>query len=232
VKKGWKPAEGSATSVIASVRNGAPLAIDKKLGEGRVVAFLTSAAPHWNNWARDNPSFVVTMLELESYLSAGRQSDPSKEVGTPLTVPVDTQRYQEQVEFLLPVEGTADKVVIKAQPQEKGPPLAMLPDTNIAGIYEAQLTANDGTQEVKAVAYNVDAAEGDLKTIGREQLASELKDVVFDFRNVSQLAFDSKDAQGTNLSEPLLYALIFLLAGEQLLAYSASYHPARLEGVR
>ncbi len=25
VKKGWKPAEGSATSIIASVRNGAPL---------------------------------------------------------------------------------------------------------------------------------------------------------------------------------------------------------------
>jgi hypothetical protein len=232
VKKGWKPAEGSATSVIASVRNGAPLAIDKKFGEGRIVAFLTTAAPHWNNWARDNPSFVVTMLELEDYLSAGRQSDPSKEVSAPLAVPVDTQKYQEQVEFLLPVEGTADKVVIKAQPQEKGPALAMLPDTNIAGIYEVQLTANDGTQEVKAVAYNVDAAEGDLKTISREQLASELKDVVFDFRNVSQLAFDSKDAQGTNLSEPLLYALIFLLAGEQLLAYSASYHPARLQGVR
>jgi hypothetical protein len=232
VKKGWKPAEGSATSVIASVRNGAPLAIDKKLGEGRVVAFLTSAAPHWNNWARDNPSFVVTMLELESYLSAGRQIDPSKEVGAPLSIPVDTQKYQEQVEFLLPVEGTADKVVIKAEPQEKGPAVATLHGADIAGIYEAQLTANDGTQEIKAVAYNVDASEGDLKTISHEQLTGELKDVVFAFRNASQLAFDSKDAQGTNLSEPLLYALIFLLAGEQLLAYSASYHPVRLQGVR
>ena len=78
VKKGWKPPEGSTTSVIARLRNGAPLAIDKKLGDGRVMAFLTTAAPQWNNWARDNPSYVVTMLELQSYLSAAKQIDPAR----------------------------------------------------------------------------------------------------------------------------------------------------------
>jgi len=232
VKKGWKPSEGSTTSVIASVRNGAPLAIDKKLGEGRVVAFFTTAAPQWNNWARDNPSFVVTMLELESYLSAGRQTDPSKEVGTPLSIAVDTQRYQEQVEFLTPAEGTADKVVVKAEPREVGPAIATLPDTPIAGIYEAQLKANDNTEEIRATAYNVDAAEGNLQTITREQLAGELKDVSYEFRNAGEMAFDSKDAKGTNLSDAVLYVLIFLLVGEQFLAYSASYHPAKLQGVR
>ncbi len=37
-------------------------------GKGRVVAFLTTAAPTWNNWAR-NPSFVVAMQDLQAYLS-------------------------------------------------------------------------------------------------------------------------------------------------------------------
>jgi hypothetical protein len=227
VRKGWKPAEGSATSVIASVRNGAPLVVDKKMGDGRVLAFLTTAGPRWNNWGRDNPSYVVAMQELQAYLAAGRQSDPSRQVGVPLEIPVDTQKYQPQVEFLTPAEGTGDKIVVKAEPQENGPAVATLTDTGTAGIYEVQLTGNDNTQEVRDVAYNVDPAEGDLSTISPEQLAAELTGVAYEYHRAGDLYFDSKEMQGFNLSESLLYVLIFLLVAEQLLAYSASYHPAR-----
>jgi hypothetical protein len=230
VKKGWKPEEGSATSVIASVRNGAPLVIDKKLGDGRVLAFLTSAGPQWNNWGRDNPSFVVAMQELQDYLAAGRQTDAARQVGVPLEVSIDPQKYQAQVEFLTPATGTADKVVVTAKPQENGPSVATLEDTDTSGIYEVQLTANDNTQQVTAFAYNVDPAEGDLSTIGAQQLASELKDVSYEFHHAADLYFDSKELQGFNLSETLLFALIFLLIAEQLLAYSVSYHPAKVQG--
>ena len=34
------------------------------------------------------------------------------------------------------------------------------------------------------------------------------------------------EPSGDNLRDALLYALIFLLVAEQLLAYSAGYHPA------
>ena len=34
-----------------------PLVVERRFGKGRVVAFLTTAAPTWNNWARVNPSF-------------------------------------------------------------------------------------------------------------------------------------------------------------------------------
>ena len=230
VKKGWKPPEGSATTVIAGVRNGAPLVIDKKMGDGRVLAFLTTAGPRWNNWGRDNPSYVVAMQELQNYLAAGKQTDPSRQVGVPLEIAVDTQKYQPQVEFLTPAEGTADKIVVKAEPQDSGPAKATLNDTDASGIYEVQLTGNDNTQEVIDVAYNVDAAEGDLNIVTQEQLAAELSDVAYEYHRAGDLYFDSKDMQGFNLSESLLYVLIALLVGEQLLAYSASYHPARLRG--
>ncbi|HZZ30273.1 MAG TPA: BatA domain-containing protein [Pirellulales bacterium] len=230
VKKGWKPPEGSATSIIASVRNGSPLVVDKKLGDGRVLAFLTTAGPHWNNWGRDNPSYVVAMQELQSYLAAGKQNDPSRQVGVPLEIAVDTQKYQPQVEFLTPAEGTADRVVVKAETQGDGPAKAVLADTDTSGIYEVQLTANDNSQEVTEVAYNVDAAEGDLNVVSQEQLAAELSDVSYEFHRANDLYFDSKEMQGFNLSETILYVLIFLLVGEQLLAYSASYHPARWRG--
>ena len=121
VKKGWQPSEGSATAVIAKLRNGAPLVIEKKLGDGRVVAFLTSAGPLWNNWGRDNPSYVVAMQELQSYLSAARQTDPSRQVGMPLEVDVDTKQFQQQIGIITPQEGTADRVVIKAEPNKDNP---------------------------------------------------------------------------------------------------------------
>jgi hypothetical protein len=230
VNKAWKPADGSGTTIIASVRNGAPLVIDKKFGQGRVLAFLTTAGPDWNNWGRDNPSYVVAMQELQNYLAAGRQADPARQVGTPLTIPVDTQKFQPQVEVLTPAEGTADKIVIKAEPQESGPALATLPDTDSAGIYEVQLTANDNTQQVTDFAFNVDAAEGDLSKIGQQQLADELTGVSYEYHHAGDLYFDSSEMQGFNLSETLLYVLIVLLIGEQLLAYSASYHPGKMQG--
>jgi hypothetical protein len=230
VKKSWKPPEGAAISVIARIRNGAPLVVEKKLGDGRVVAFLTTAAPQWNNWARDNPSFVVTMLELQNYLSAARQIDPAHIVGSPLEMKIDPQRYTDQVEFDTPSEGTADKIVVKATPQESGPSLAKLDDTNFSGIYDVLLTQKDNTQDAVSVAFNVDPTEGDLKTVSREQLAAELTNVAYEYHRAADLYFDAKELQGFNLSEGVLYTLVVLLIGEQLLAYSASYHPARSNG--
>ncbi len=75
-QKNWTAPADSETQVIARLRNRAPLAVEKRFGEGRVVAFLTKAAPvetpqgSWNNWGRNNPSYVVAMLELEAYLAA------------------------------------------------------------------------------------------------------------------------------------------------------------------
>ena len=60
--KNWKPADESATEVIARLRNGAPLAVEGRYGDGRVVAFLTKAGAGetpqgaWNNWGRTIPA--------------------------------------------------------------------------------------------------------------------------------------------------------------------------------
>ena len=78
VKKGWKPPEGSATSVIARLRNGAPLAIEKNWATAAWWRFSPRPRRNGTTGRRDNPSYVVTILELQSYLSAGRQTDPSQ----------------------------------------------------------------------------------------------------------------------------------------------------------
>ncbi|MDR3233013.1 MAG: BatA domain-containing protein [Planctomycetaceae bacterium] len=65
------PADGAANgvAVLATLRNGAPLVLEKKFGKGRTITFLTSASPDWNNWGRGNPGYVVVMLELAAYLT-------------------------------------------------------------------------------------------------------------------------------------------------------------------
>jgi hypothetical protein len=125
-------------------------------------------------------------------------------------------------------------VIVKAEPQEQGPALAKFADTRTAGVYEVQLTANDNTLENIAVAYNVDAAEGALKMVTREQLEKELPDVDVAkvFQQASELYLNADEMQGANLSDTVLYALVFLLLAEQLLSYFVSYHPPRTQGAR
>ena len=43
--KDWKPRPRLRSQVIARLRNGAPLVVERSFGKGRVVAFLTTAAP-------------------------------------------------------------------------------------------------------------------------------------------------------------------------------------------
>src|SRR5579863_7748551 len=95
------PEEDAAVQVLARLRNDAPLVVERKIGEGRVVAMLSTAAPEWNNWGR-NPSFVVALLELQSYLAGQGGHDQSRLVGTPIKLDLDAARYEPRVRLLAP----------------------------------------------------------------------------------------------------------------------------------
>jgi hypothetical protein len=241
--KGWSPPSDSTTKIIATVRNGAPLVVERKFGNGRVVAFLTKAAPTstdvgiWNNWARGNPSFVVAMLELEAYLAGARQIDQTRLVGTPLDITFDPAKYQPQVRFTLPNERPSSNgkgggtLTIDAE-QAKQALVAALNETNQSGFYEAQLVASDGASEARRYAYNVNPAEGDLSRLDGSQLAARLKGVKYDYHEADDFSYDPRQLAGFNLGDGLMYLLIAVLLAEQVLAYFTSYHPKRLGGAR
>ncbi len=89
--------------VIARLRNGAPLVVEQHFGKGRVVAFLTTAAPTWNNWAR-NPSFVVVFRICRHIFRRQDVGDAPRLVGEPLELTLDPAKYQPQVRFITPPE--------------------------------------------------------------------------------------------------------------------------------
>ena len=241
--KGWQPDPNSTTQVIAKVRNGAPLVVERKFGAGRVVAFLTKAAPTetdqgvWNNWARGNPSFVVAMLELEAYLAAARQTDVPRLVGAPLKLKLDAGKYQPQVRFTLPSDSASPSrrdggvLTIDAE-QAKDALVAAFNETQSSGFYEAQLAKADGSSETRRFAVNVDPAEGNLKHIDGTQLGTRLTGLKYEFHDADDFALDTRQLAGFNLGESLLYALVIVLLLEQVLAYFTSYHPKSFGGVR
>ncbi len=236
-QKNWNPSPESGTKVIASLRNKAPLAVEGKFGDGRVLVILTKASPletslgSWNNWGRDNPSYVVAMLEMQSYLSTARHPDSARLVGTPLEVPVDVARFLPQVRFVLPRSGGGGTLAVDAATSQAGHS-AILSETGAGGIYQAQLTGADGSQRAERYAFNVAPEEGDLHKLDGPQLAARLEGIRFEFHQAGDINYSPQQLAGLNLSESLLYFLIAILLGEQLLAYACSYHPSAKGGAR
>lgn len=223
--KNWRPAADSPVRVIAQLRNGAPLAIEQRYGQGRVVAVLTTAAPVWNNWARGNPSFVVAMQELQAYLAQRPTTGGSLLVGAPIQLELSPAVYRPQVRLVPPQQTALPSPVVQAVPGANGSLRATLADTDLAGVYEVHLARTDGTPEVRRYAVNVDPVEGDLRTINSQLLATRLEGLDYEYVLAAAFRSTGRDLAGGDLSQILLYLLVFLLLGEQLLALSASYHP-------
>jgi len=220
----WKPAADGPVQTIARLRNGAPLAFESKFGEGRVVTFLSSLAPEWNNWARGNPSFVVTMLELQAMLAERKSGSVNREVGTPLSISLDQAQFGPQLQLTSPAAADAQAVTAKAVGNEW---VAQFDDTDRSGFYAVETSSNAGGQETQLFAFNVSPLEGNLALLDNEALESRLDGVPHMLHEVAEFQYSPSDLAGFNLSDSILYLLIAILIGEQLLAYSASYHPKR-----
>jgi hypothetical protein len=223
VEKTWRPAAGSTANIVARLRNGAPLIIEQKYGEGRVVVFLTTAGREWNNWAA-TPSYILTMLQLQAYLSTWKQIDPARTVGAPIKLEFPSN-YLPEVALNTPLEGSQSVFSMQATPAGDKYSV-VLDNTEKSGIYELRLTTADGQTESMQYPYNVTATEGNLAIVNQEQMADRLGEVVYEFHRAGDLAVGSPEL-GQNLSQTILYALVFMLLAEQLLAYSASYHLGR-----
>ncbi|HEX4128566.1 MAG TPA: BatA domain-containing protein [Pirellulales bacterium] len=222
VAKDWQPPADSSVRVLATLRNGSPLAIERRFGTGRVLALLTTAGPAWNNWAR-NPSFVVTLLQMQAWLGAASVQQVSLPVGSPLVVKLDPTRYDARAQFTPPADSGLPPTALDLTAGPEGLE-ARYTDTGFAGIYEAQLTETNGRNEARRWALNVDPEEGNLATLDATQLAARLPKLHYTFHDAARFVSAPRDAAGSNLSDLLLYALVALLVGEQALAYAASYH--------
>jgi hypothetical protein len=237
VAEGWTPGSQQAVAIIARTRDKSPLVIEKKFGQGDVLLFLTTLAPDWNDWAK-NPAFVVVALKMQSYLATAKRLDDPRLVGTPLDLQLESGNYRTDLSFVAPGEkpdsrqridrraiqtdsNTATLVASLGRSAVEGRPRG---ETDRAGIYEAWLTATKGDVELRRWALNVDPDEGNLAALAWDDLRSRLDPVRVEYHVADQYQQDEVTSAGYNLSMLLLMGLVALLIGEQVLAYSASYH--------
>jgi hypothetical protein len=237
----WQPPTDSTIEVIARLRNRKPLVVQRQFGEGRVVAVLTSVTPDWNNWALE-PSFIVVALQLQSFVS-NRTVMEDRLVGSPLQVQVDAEQYRPAMTFVAPtasrasarqIEMTAKPVstddspllnaVLGIDPQTQ----AFDGQTDISGIYEARLRSLDGVPSRRRYALNVNTVESDLTLPDDLQLREAMDPVSVVITDAEQLLYEVDSDAGYSWSHIILWTLIGVLLVEQLVAYSASYHPKRV----
>lgn len=221
--KNWAPPADSTVTVAARLRNGAPLVVERAYGQGRVVAVMTTAGPDWNNWSTGE-SFVIAMHKIQIELTTSRVIE--RLVGAPLALELDPAAYRPEVRLATPAPGAGRSRATDAARAGNGQLAVSFPDTDWAGVYEAQLRRTDGTPETRRYAFNVDPAEGDLRIMTGPLLAARLEGIGYEYEESEGFHYSGRDLAGFDLGPMLLYFLVALLLVEQLWAWSASYHPS------
>lgn len=238
----WRPAPESSVRIAAWLRNRMPLAVEHRFGEGRVMAVLTTAAPLWNNWGND-PSFVVMVLQLQSYLAASQRAVEQRLVGSPISVAVDAKTYRQDMVFVTPGETPQSRTLIERVGMRSAPESPVLEarvgssgtlgtaadegETDRSGIYEAWPVILAGEADVRRYALNVDPLEGDLALLAGKPLLDKLEPVKAGYKYAEEYEYEFSRLGGNNRSLLLMVILVGLLLTEQLMGYGASYHPAR-----
>ncbi len=100
-------------STIAYLGSKEPIAFDRQFGKGRVLAFLTTAGPKWNDWGV-NPSVVIFHLELAKYMARENLTLDRRIVGEPIEVAFDPAEFLETVEITAPDSNGPRVIRVKA----------------------------------------------------------------------------------------------------------------------
>jgi hypothetical protein len=233
----WKPDAHSTTQIIARLRDGSPLVLERPYGKGRVLAILTTLAPQWNDWAK-NPSFIVLLLKTQAYLASPSRFDDPRLVGTPLDVKLSAEEFRRELIFTYPGAKDGERSGLEqiAIADADNPQLLLSSlgrsgrdrthdgQTDRPGIYEAWPVTLKGEFAPRRWALNVVADEGDTASVDDAELARVLQPLKIKIRRAEELLTDEDASRGANLTASLFTGLIGLLLLEQWLAYQASYH--------
>lgn len=226
-------------------RDGKPLVTQHDVGQGRILTVTMGLDGRWTNWAGE-PSFVIFLLQTNAMLWSAAAPPTLRYVDNELMRLLPIDDYTNEVNYLpatdepprIPITVSANQVAtgaagdppvyaIEMDPNE----MVIAGEANIAeilrpGISEWMLTRSDGRGEVIPVASVVRVGEGDLTRADPASIRQQLLPQEVKFIS-SQVWSDENQAAGSSTLTLLMLGLLgLILAGEQMLAYWASYHVA------
>ncbi len=207
----FAPPPNENTQRILSLDRNAPLLLEKKLGQGRVIACATTANAEWTNLPLQ-PFFVPLMQRLTTYLATEGSAPAWQLVGTTLHLPLE--KAELGAEFTLQ-DPTGQMQTLKSQ-QEGDKVFVQSPPIAQPGIFVLQRV---GSEKTSYLAFNTDNNESDLKALPNDQIKkiAERHEAAFADSLPSYQALDRTRRHGSELWQPLLIALLALLFFEVLL---------------
>ena len=224
VERTYQPSADSGLRRLLSLRNKNFLAVEKPFGKGMGVTFLSTAAPTWNNWARNNPSWVVVILELERHLARLRRQYKTILIGQPIEIDLEQGIDGVDIDFLLPPENRIVHEV--ASMSQDGNLAAVMDNTLEPGIYRARWQTAAGVRQEWTGAVNINPTEGNLERLPIAELPESLPGISFLYDRADSLKPTNENRGSSSLVRPVLFTLLIILLCEQLLSYSVSYHRA------
>jgi len=207
----FAPPPNENTQRILSLDRNAPLLLEKKLGQGRVIACATTANAEWTNLPLQ-PFFVPLMQRLTTYLATEGSAPAWQLVGTSLRLPLE--KAELGAEFTLR-DPTGQTQTLKSQ-QEGDKVFVQSPPISQHGIFALQRV---GTEKATLLAFNTDNTESDLKPLSADQIKkiADRHEAAFADSLQSYQSLDRTRRHGSELWQPLLIALLVLLFFEVLL---------------
>ncbi|MEX0717088.1 MAG: BatA domain-containing protein [Planctomycetaceae bacterium] len=104
VAEGWQRDDNrrqDGVRTFGRLRTGDPVFFEHRYGEGRVITFLSTAAPQWNDWARTR-SYPILMLEAVRHTAFRDARAERRTVGVPIQIELDAANYVEDVQVIVP----------------------------------------------------------------------------------------------------------------------------------
>ena len=237
----WNPddaARDDGVETVATLRNGAPVVLASRLGEGRILAVLTTADTEWTNWPK-NPAYPLFHLPAQEWAGRTDTGDAVALTGEPLTFALDAARFRPDVLIERPDELSATLTATPRREEDEpgldGAPItaddllltARYADTDLPGVYQARLTTAEGEPTDRWTAFNFPPAESRLAPLAPEALTEALSGTTnVTVQEAGDAAWTGGGERTREIRWWLLGLMAALMAAESLLAYRCGYHGA------
>jgi len=202
---------------------GSPAICERLLGNGRVLLFTTSANAEWTTFPTDF-GFLPMMQEIGAYLAADETAARNLLAGERITFEID--KYAPRAWVELPSAERRRLEVQSSEEQDRQRFLIGFEETSEPGIYRigglpSDSPEADGDEADRLFAVNVNAREGDLRSIDQTELRSRFPEFDFSFRRHYARATD--DEGRPREGEIWKYLLVSVLALLLLEGFLAQY---------
>lgn len=221
---GDRPRVASATVLARFADAGqSPALVERRVGAGRVLLFLSTADPEWNDWPRTTDgSYVVTMLEMTQHLARRSEAPGAFVAGDVLRVHLDAERFESRAVFKSPKYPAEPAFSARAAegPRASSGGSVQLdgPVATHLGVYTVELHGRSGENEVRPLAVNLDSDESDLTPASAAELSAALGPVAHTFVPSADAFLRGAEESRREIWPALISLAAVVLLAEQALA--------------